>query len=117
MATVGRGFAIGVGGTLVVVLGVMVGVALGQPQPPTTDRAYCAEHADIIADMWAWYGAPGTIDPAADVSLIAGYYRGDADAIGRLASQSHSDDFPGELAQRDRIDGPLTQFCLALRRP
>jgi hypothetical protein len=62
-------------------------------------------------------GAPGTIEPTADVALIAAYYRGDQAATLRLADHSYSGNSPGESARTDRIDGPLTDACRALTHP
>jgi hypothetical protein len=112
-----RGVALGVAGTLIVVLGVLAARAAFQPSLTDADLAYCAAHADVVAHRWANQGAPGTIDPTADVALIAGYYRGDPAATLRLADHSYSGNSPGESARTDRIDGPLTDACRALTHP
>jgi hypothetical protein len=106
--------ALGVAGTLLVVLGVLGTRAAFQPSLTDADLAYSAAHADVVAHRWARQGAPGTIDPTADIALIAGYYRGDQTQIAVLASRSYAGTFPGELARTDRIDGPLTDACRAL---
>jgi hypothetical protein len=112
-----RGVALGVAGTLLVVLGVLGTRAAFQPGLTDTDLAFCAAHADVVAHRWASQGVPGTIDPTADVALIAGHYRGDQAQIAVLASRSYSGTFPGERARTDRIDGPLESACRALTHP
>jgi hypothetical protein len=104
-------------GTLLVVLGVLATRAALEPSLTDADLAYCAAHADVIAHRWASRGAPGTVDPTADVALIAGYYQRDQAATLRLAGRSYSGNFPGTEARTDRIDGPLADACRALTHP
>lgn len=112
-----KGVALGVLGTLAVVLAVQVSQVVAQPKLTQADRTYCAAQATVIADMWAREGTPGTIDPHREVALIAGYYGGDLGASARLAALSYGDNFDGVSAHTDRIDGPLTGACRALTYP
>ena len=94
---------------------MVVGQAVAQPGLSGSDRAYCATHADVVADIWKAQHSDLTFDPRSETPNVAGYFRGDAHATLMVAGATYSDPNAwGERPDASRVDDQLDPACRAI---
>jgi len=112
--TAGKVLWMGIGAVLAIALTV-VGTAVAKPALSGDDRAYCAAHADVVADVWKSQRSDLSFDPRNEAANVAGYFRGDRDATFMVAAATYRD--PGSWGERPdtgRADDQLGSACRAL---
>ena len=97
---------------------MVVGRVVAQPALSGSDRAYCAAHPDVVANVWKAQHSELTFDPGSEAKNVAGYFRGDAHATLMVAAATYPDpDSWGERPSTDRVDDQLDPACRAPTHP